>query len=79
MLYCVQVNYRNEEAHQKNLSALVTAEVGLRVLEIVEEADTLLGIDCVRLDELRDGDRRKQKILEQGKVLYRKQACSLGP
>ena len=29
MLYCVQVNYRNEEAHQKNLSALVTAEVGL--------------------------------------------------
>jgi predicted nucleotidyltransferase len=50
----------------------------LKILEIVDEADTLLEIDCVRLDELRDGDLLKQRILQQGKTLYRKEASSLG-
>lgn len=50
----------------------------LRVLEIVEEADTLFEIDCVRLDELHDGDRLKQRILKQRKTLYQKGASSIG-
>ncbi len=45
----------------------------LRVMEIVEEADTLLDIDCVRLDGLPSGDRLKENILKEGKTLYRKE------
>jgi uncharacterized protein len=50
----------------------------LKVLEIIEESDTLLQIDCLRLDELKDGDRLKEKILRQGKSLYQKGGASIG-
>jgi predicted nucleotidyltransferase len=50
----------------------------LKVLEIIEESDTLLGIDCIRLDELKDGDRLKEKILRQGRSLYQKGGASIG-
>jgi predicted nucleotidyltransferase len=50
----------------------------LKVLEIIEESDTLLQIDCVRLDELRDEDRLKERILRQGKSLYQKGGASIG-
>jgi predicted nucleotidyltransferase len=43
-----------------------------KVLEIIENADTLLEIDCVRLDTLGNHDRLKQNIVSQGKVLYRR-------
>jgi predicted nucleotidyltransferase len=50
----------------------------LKVLEIIEVSDTLLQIDCVRLDELKDGDHLKEKILRQGKSLYQKGGASIG-
>lgn len=43
-----------------------------KVLAVIENADTLLEIDCVRLDTLSDCDRLKQNIVSQGKLLYRR-------
>jgi uncharacterized protein len=42
------------------------------VLDIVENADTLLEIDCVRFDELADGNQMKETIDKQKIILYRK-------
>ncbi len=50
----------------------------LKILEIIEESDTLLQIDCVWLDELKDSDSLKEKILRQGKSLYQKGGASIG-
>jgi len=50
----------------------------LKIIEIIEESDTLLEIDCVRLDELKDGDRLREKILRQGRKLYQKGGASIG-
>lgn len=40
------------------------------ILEIIDEADTLLHIDCVRLDELDDASDLKKAILAQGIKIY---------
>lgn len=48
----------------------------LKILEIIENSDTLLEIDCVRLDELKEGDRLREKILRQGKSLYQRGGAS---
>lgn len=45
-----------------------TPEDWLKILAIVEDADTLLTIDCVDLDQVNDNLR--QRILSQGKLLY---------
>ena len=50
----------------------------LKILEIIEESDTLLQIDCVRVDGLKEGDRLKEKILRQGKSLYQKGGACFG-
>ncbi len=42
------------------------------VQEIIDDADTLLKIDCVRLDKLDDTSALKQSILTQGIKLYEK-------
>lgn len=42
------------------------------VLEIIENADTLLKIDCVRLDTLDEASELKKNILTQGIKLYDK-------
>jgi uncharacterized protein len=42
----------------------------LKVTEITEEADTLLKIDCVRLEELSEFNPLKQSIIREGKVLF---------
>lgn len=36
------------------------------VEKVVEDADTLLSVDCVRFDALSDGDELKEKILRDG-------------
>ncbi|MBS0236577.1 MAG: nucleotidyltransferase domain-containing protein [Proteobacteria bacterium] len=45
-------------------------EEWLIVEYIIQEADTLLHIDCVRFDKLAEDDRLRQNILEQKKILY---------
>ena len=41
-----------------------------QVLKVLDDADTLLMIDCVRFDELSLNDPLREKILSEGKVLY---------
>lgn len=43
-----------------------------QVLEIIENADTLLKIDCLQFDRLQDDDKLKMNILQFKKVLYRR-------
>lgn len=42
----------------------------LKVLDIIENADTLLKIDCIRFDELSDNNPLKQSILREGLTLF---------
>jgi len=42
-----------------------------KISDIIDEADTLLEIDCVRLDELKEG-RFKDEILKEGVIIYDK-------
>lgn len=44
----------------------------LAIMDIVENADTLLGIDCVRLDTLSEKNPLKEAIMRDGVVLYQK-------
>lgn len=43
----------------------------LSVVSIIDEADTLLKIDCVRLESLKDTNPLKENILSQGICLYK--------
>jgi len=43
-----------------------------RIIDIIEDADTLLGIDCIRLDGLAKNNPLKEAILRDGVVLYQK-------
>jgi uncharacterized protein len=40
------------------------------VLDIIDDADTLLEIDCLRFDELAADDRLRQNIERDKKVIY---------
>lgn len=42
------------------------------VLDIIEDADTLLSIDCVRLDDLSENSALKVNIEKNGIVIYEK-------
>jgi predicted nucleotidyltransferase len=44
-----------------------------KIRDIVDDADTLLSIDCVRLDALDDSCLLKQSILTKGKKIYERQ------
>ena len=50
-----------------------TFEDWLKIRTIIDNADTLLKIDCVRLDELPDRSNLKIAILQQGIKLYEQQ------
>lgn len=43
-----------------------------KVIDVVENADTLLKVDCVRLDTLADTNPLKTNIIKEGIVLYQK-------
>ena len=43
------------------------------VLDIIDQADTLLKIDCVRLDQLGNDEPIRAKILSEGKVLFERE------
>jgi predicted nucleotidyltransferase len=53
------------------LATQATEKEWIKVLEIVENADTLLGVDCVRLDKIKNEVFRRQ-ILKDGKILYKR-------
>ena len=45
----------------------------LKISSIIDSADTLLKIDCVKLNELPDTSTLKAAIMQQGIKLYEKQ------
>ena len=45
-----------------------------QILDIIESADTLLKIDCVRLDQLSDSNSLKANIIQESKTIYKKHA-----
>jgi len=49
------------------------AEDWLKIIALVENADTLLKVDCVRLDVLQEKDQLKQNIKQHGKIIYSKE------
>jgi predicted nucleotidyltransferase len=49
-----------------------TAADWQRVIDIIDDADTLLAIDCVRLDALPAGDLLRRRIEADGRVLFRR-------
>ncbi len=44
----------------------------LSVLKIIDEADSLLKIDCLRFDKLAAGDKLRKNILNFGRTLYKR-------
>ncbi len=48
-----------------------TTQEWSKVMELIREADTLLKIDCVRLDTLADSNPLKANILNEGMILYK--------
>ncbi len=44
----------------------------LQIEEIIENADTLLKIDYIRIEDLKDESELKKNILKEGKILYEK-------
>jgi len=49
-----------------------TDQEWLMIIDITEDADTLLKIDCVRFDTLSDTNPLKQAIVHDGIVIYEK-------
>lgn len=43
-----------------------------QVRDIIDNADTLLKIDCVRFDQLSDNDKLKKNIAAYGKIIYKR-------
>jgi len=55
------------------ISSLTTREDWHKVLEIIEDADTLLHIDCVHFNRLKENDPLKKNILEDKVILYKRE------
>lgn len=68
---------RGEERDRSDIDIAISAPTADRddwqkVVDTVEDADTLLVIDCVRLDDLPPGDRLRRSIEADGVVLYQR-------
>ena len=51
---------------------LATTADWQQIMNLVDDADTLLGIDCVRLDELASTEPLRRNIEADGVTLYRR-------
>ena len=49
----------------------------LKVMEIIDNADTLLKIDCIRFDKTRISDALYQNIMKDKKILYVKNTAEI--
>ena len=45
----------------------------LKVIELVDEADTLLKVDCVRFDKLGETNELRKNIVKHGEIIYSKE------
>ena len=73
MLLLKKLFFLDREQWEKTLAIVcggATESDELKVLDIVEDADTLLKIDCVRLDKLPEGSELRKNIIQDGEILY---------
>ncbi len=71
-LYGSRAREEAEETSDIDLAVLcpqANSKDWMRVRDIIETADTLLEIDCVRLDKVASSEFR-ENILREGKLLY---------
>ena len=54
--------------------AISCSDLGVKewqeILDIIDNADTLLKIDCIKFDDLNENSDLKKAIIQQGIVLY---------
>lgn len=67
-------NQPNSDIDLAIVAPTATEDDWVDVTSIIDTADTLLEIDCVRLDRLKDSDPLKQNILRDKKVIYQKRS-----
>ncbi len=73
LLYGSRARGDNQERADIDLAIVcpnATRKNWLELMEIIEEADTLLKIDCVRFDELSEKSSLRSSIATQGIKLY---------
>ncbi len=74
-LYGSRARQDNKERSDIDLAIVcptATHDQWIDILEIIDEADTLLQIDCVRFDTLKKETLFKEEILRDKVVLYSK-------
>ncbi|MGA8164135.1 MAG: nucleotidyltransferase domain-containing protein [Waddliaceae bacterium] len=76
VIYLYGSRARNDHNPRSDIDLAVVCPKASRgdwqqVMEIIEEADTLLKIDCIRLD-LISSQQLKENIMKQGRIVYKK-------
>ncbi len=75
-LYGSRARGDNQERSDIDLAIIcptASQEEWLTIVDIIDEADTLLKIDCVRFDTLKDSSNFRAHIVQDKKVLYSKE------
>lgn len=67
---------RNDHQERSDIDIAIscpnaTQQDWLNVISIIDDADTLLKIDCIKLESLTDQNPLKQRILSEGIYLYK--------
>lgn len=68
---------RKDERERSDIDLAVkcpfaTEKQWLKVLDIIDDADTLLKIDCVRFDQLSNENPLRKSILKDGIILFQR-------
>jgi len=79
-LYGSRARGNHKERSDIDLAVLcpkASSDDWLQVLDIIEKADTLLKIDCIRFDELDNTDAIKQNILAEKITVFEREPMSI--
>ncbi len=69
---------RGDHAQRSDIDLVIscpqaTSKDWLTILDIIEDADTLLKIDCIKLESLSETNHLRKSIQKEGVVLYERQ------